>query len=204
VFDVGSNIGDKASVFAGLSERVLCIEADPSTAAKLSLRFAFEEKVSVEAVAVGSEYGVARLFRKQHSGFNTLSEKWSDASEVMGVAQVGTVSVPMTTLDQLIAVHGVPDYIKIDVEGFELPALRGLSASVRAISFEANLPTFIDETEAILERLVGLQPATHFNLRIMEATHFHLPRSVDSKLLISTLHGLSPFTCDVFAVNSPF
>jgi FkbM family methyltransferase len=42
----------------------------------------------------------------------------------------------MTTLDELIGKHGVPVFIKIDVEGFEEAVLQGLSQPVRALSFE--------------------------------------------------------------------
>ena len=31
-----------------------------------------------------------------------------------------TIRVPVTTLDSLIARHGVPTFVKIDVEGFEV------------------------------------------------------------------------------------
>src|SRR5262249_29350097 len=48
----------------------------------------------------------------------------------------GEVEVAATTLDALIARHGAPAFIKIDVEGFEEAVLAGLSGPVRALSFE--------------------------------------------------------------------
>jgi hypothetical protein len=47
-----------------------------------------------------------------------------------------TVEVPCTTLDALIAGHGVPAFAKIDVEGFEDTVLAGLSRPLPKLSFE--------------------------------------------------------------------
>ena len=46
------------------------------------------------------------------------------------------------------------DLLKIDVEGYELQAMLGLSHVVPVLSFEANLPFFKDETLRIIDRCV--------------------------------------------------
>jgi hypothetical protein len=47
--------------------------------------------------------------------------------------------VPVMTLDALIARHGLPSFIKLDVEGFEAEALAGLTQPVPALSFEFTI-----------------------------------------------------------------
>jgi hypothetical protein len=42
----------------------------------------------------------------------------------------------VTTLDKLIQQHGLPQFIKIDVEGYEIQVLRGLTRTAGSISFE--------------------------------------------------------------------
>jgi hypothetical protein len=65
--------------------------------------------------------------------------EWDDTS-------VGDVNV--VTLDSLIKEYGTPDYIKVDVEGFDLEVLTGLSSQISLISFEFNTQEGLIEISA--------------------------------------------------------
>jgi hypothetical protein len=63
----------------------------------------------------------------------------------------------------LISTHGVPLFIKIDVEGYELNVIRSLQRPVPYLSFEVNLPEFKPEGFQCVEILRGLAPSGIFN-----------------------------------------
>ena len=63
--------------------------------------------------------------------------------------------VAVTTLDALVAAHGPPAFVKIDVEGYELEVLKGLSRPVPALSFEI-VAERLSAAEACVERLETL------------------------------------------------
>ena len=109
------------------------------------------------------------------SGLNTLSEKWVQTLRA-NPGKFGTRvdyparrTVETTTLAALMETHGVPRYIKIDVEGHEPSVLRGLQRPVPIVSFEANLPEFIPEAAECMEILGRLSPNGRFNLTSYDA-----------------------------------
>ncbi|BAT60499.1 hypothetical protein GJW-30_1_03043 [Variibacter gotjawalensis] len=140
-FDIGSHVGDRVAVFRALGARVVALEPQPPLARALRLLYRHDEGVTLVRKAVGRAEGeVTLMVNVDNPTVTTASEDFVRAADGAagweGQAWSSEVVVPMTTLDALIAAHGDPDFIKIDVEGFEAEALAGLSRPVPALSFE--------------------------------------------------------------------
>jgi FkbM family methyltransferase len=177
VFDVGANVGEKIDVFLNMGAHVVAVEPDAACQKILAEkyhRFRFTPKpVKIIAKAVSDKEAIETMWvDSEGSALNTLNPKWvgilrdhksrfaqgQDKQEFRQHREVET-----TTLDQLIAAHGTPFFVKIDVEGYEQTALRGLHHPVPYLSFEVNLPEFRPEALECVRILTDLQHAGKFN-----------------------------------------
>lgn len=208
IFDVGANRGQRTGVFLRLGARVVAIEPDESNQRLLARRYrapARKRAVAIVGKAVSDAVGQETL-RVAHpgSGLNTLSEKWvrtlSDNPGKLGarVEYPGRRTVETTTLASLMESHGVPRYIKIDVEGHELSVIRGLPRPVPFVSFEANLPEFRAETAGCVEVLDSLSPNGRFNLCEDCYRGLSLKEWQSGPSIITILDGLGEKTVEVF------
>jgi FkbM family methyltransferase len=141
VFDIGAHVGDRIAVFRRLGARVVAVEPQPALVTTLRLLYGRDPAVTIEATAVGREAGtVALKINPDNPTVSTASTAFIAAADGapgwQGQAWTRSIDVPIITLDELIARHGVPAFAKIDVEGFEAEALMGLSRPPPALSFE--------------------------------------------------------------------
>ena len=140
-FDVGAHVGNRLFIWKSLGARVVGIEPQPACIRLLRSWYGRSPQITLVEAAVGAEPGEATLFISASTPtVSTLSSQWMEAvQQSASFAHVRwdrTVTVPVTTLDELIRRFGEPVFCKIDVEGYELEALRGLSRPLPALSFE--------------------------------------------------------------------
>jgi FkbM family methyltransferase len=161
-FDIGAHVGDRVASFRRLGARAVAIEPQPALARTLRILFALDRRVTIEQLAVGAKEGEIELrLNLRNPTVATASEDFIRAADGApgweGQQWTKTVRVPMTTLDALIARHGEPRFVKIDVEGFEDEVLAGLSRPLHALSLEF---TTIQRSVALqaIERLGRLGP----------------------------------------------
>ncbi len=203
-FDIGAHVGSRIRAWRRLEARVVAVEPQPSCIRILRRWYGRDRAVRLVTQAVGAAPGELEMrICRRSPGVTTMSPTWAArVKSRQNFAQVrwdASCRVTVTTLDALVERFGEPVFCKIDVEGFELDVLQGLSRPIRALSFE-YIPGVIDLTTPCLERLNALG-AYEFNVSSGESMRMVLPRWVDSGQVAGWLasRDLNDLPGDVYA-----
>lgn len=204
VFDIGAHVGDRVASFRRLGARVVAVEPHPALVRTLRLFYGRDRNVTIEAAAAGRQAGFIELsVNLDNPTVSTVSADFIAAAAGApgweGQFWSRRLRVPVTTIDELIARHGVPAFIKIDVEGFEAEVLAGLGQPVEALSFEFTL---IQRAiaHACVERCSALG-YTRFNAILGESHQFAHEDWIDADAIARWLDALpaSANSGDVYA-----
>ena len=159
-FDVGAHVGNRTAALLAIGARVVAVEPQPLMANTLRRLYGSNSRFTLVEKAVGGQAGEAEMLTSTSTPtVSTLSMEWTkqmkQTASFSNVRWDKKTKVEAATLDELINGFGMPVFCKLDIEGFELDALKGLSHPIRTISFE-YLPGAKDRSQACLDRLTEL------------------------------------------------
>ncbi len=177
VFDIGANIGNRVQVFKELECNVIAVE--PQLNCVKTLKKKFGNSIVIEQIGLGKQEGIMEMFIADESTISTFSKEFIEKTKNNKFKRNNwdqKQEVRISTLDQLITKHGIPEFCKIDVEGFESEVLKGLSKKIPIISFEYNVPEMSENVYLCLQLLNNISEDYLFNFSIGESMAFKLDR----------------------------
>ncbi len=167
--DICLNIGAHVGIYAlclsrwsAPDGRVFAFEPNPATRKVLEKHVALnhaEDRIKIFAAAVGSAPGEAEFFATGLEGYSRLGMPNPDVTH----SDLNPITVPIVTIDEFCSEHGIaPNWITLDIEGYEIAALRGARETIRAargrlkwvVEMHSNLWPDGDASRAELEDLM--------------------------------------------------
>lgn len=149
IFDVGFYDGSDTDYYLRLGAEVVAFEANAALARAGARRFAdaiAKGRLQLLECGVGSDEGTIDFFlHKRNAEWSTF---YRDAAVNWGEGACEIVPVPCITPRTMFARHGVPDYLKVDVEGYDIylaQELKQLPHKPPLCSFEASNRTLLRE-----------------------------------------------------------
>jgi len=127
IYDLGANNGDDIPYYLLKGDLVVAVEASPALAAGLHRRFAAEigvGRVRIENCALTVDPDRAEVPFFLHRSNDLLSQLPPPAPDQR--AQFKETVLPAAALAALVARHGAPYYVKIDLEGYDDVILQDL------------------------------------------------------------------------------
>lgn len=147
VYDVGLHVGQDTDYYLKKGFRVVAIEANPLLVEQCTTQF--QDAIRAGRLVILNT-GIASEDAPLPFYVNEKLSEWSSFDREIGTTRgpYRVIQVPATTLDKIMARHGVPYYLKLDIEGMDFPAIRSLRSMTdkpRHVSLENGQKHMIDE-----------------------------------------------------------
>jgi FkbM family methyltransferase len=174
VYDIGAFQGVMTLFFARQAKAVISYEPLPANYRRVveNVELNGLRHVHVLNRALGNQEGSLRLTVDPRMPGAASGDPGVSAQIAGSVLEAATTDVPIAALDEDIEQNGLPspDFIKIDIEGMELPALEGMSKTLAArhplLYLEMHGPTEAEKEQRAQEviqflRAIGYNSILH-------------------------------------------
>lgn len=155
IYDVGMHKGEDTEFYLRKGFRVVAIEANPELAAACATEF--KETVEVGRLTIVNKAiseapgSIDFYINENHSVWGTADLDWVKRNEKRGTTSKA-ITVDAVTIASVVKAHGVPYYMKVDIEGndiFCLTGLRPLAEKPNYISVESSATSVKDTLEQL-------------------------------------------------------
>lgn len=196
VFDVGANIGNKSDFFLKLGCNVVAFEPQEECYIYCKNRFSNNLNFRIENVALDEKIGTEIIYIANCNTISSMSKEFIEETKkerFVGYNWDNTRIVNTDTLDNMILKYGTPRFLKIDVEGYEINVLKGLSTSLKYISIEFS-PELCNKTIECINYIDSLNKGnTVFNYVSMEDDFFKYDNWKSKEEIIEYLKSVDDF-----------
>ena len=137
-FDIGSNIGKWSLANINNTSTIISVEASPNTFNTLLGNLGNNPKIVCLNYAVCNNNGLDITFYDSVANtLSTINKEWltSPSSRFYNTGY-SVITCKTVTIDNLIQTYGIPELIKIDVEGGEYECVSSLTKKVNNLCFE--------------------------------------------------------------------
>jgi FkbM family methyltransferase len=196
VFDVGCNIGEKANYYLQLNTKVVGFEPQPKCVNALLKRFKDNDNIVIEPIGLDKEKGVSVIYEASHDTISSMSLDFINTvkkERFSGYNWGEKIDINIDTLDNMILKHGKPNYIKIDVEGYELNVLQGLTTPIDIISVEFT-PELCQSSVDCVNYIESINGECVYNYGYREDLDFKFDTWLNKQDLLSYIESVKDFS----------
>jgi hypothetical protein len=136
-FDIGSNVGNWSLSNINLCDKIISIEASPITFNRLVDNCKNDRIILLNYAVCNNNGNDITFYQADCDVYSTINKDWLTSETSRFYNQPYTeITCKTISIDKLIEQYGLPDLIKIDVEGGEYECIISLTQKVKLLCFE--------------------------------------------------------------------
>jgi len=148
IFDVGMHVGRDSEFYLKKGYRVVAVEANPDLCSlaedRLREHVISRRLIIINEAIANYDGNITLHLNEQESEWSTIDQVWAERNVRLGTRSHGLI-VKATRFSHILEAHGIPYYLKIDIEGADLLCLEDLASfdtRPKFISIESQMRSF--------------------------------------------------------------